>query len=48
MSIAYWMANLNNEFNRFVVSVVIMVLVVQCSVGFGTLISSLAPSTNVG
>jgi hypothetical protein len=48
MSIAYWMANLNNDINRFVICVAIIVLVVQCSVGFGTFLSSLAPSTNVG
>jgi hypothetical protein len=48
MSIAYWMANLNNDINRFVLCVAIIVLVVQCSVGFGTFLSALAPSTNVG
>ena len=47
MSIAYWMANLNNKFDRFVIAVCIIILVVQCSLAFGTFLSALAPSVNV-
>ncbi|CAF0898548.1 unnamed protein product [Brachionus calyciflorus] len=47
MSIAYWMANLNNGPDRFFICVSIIVLVVQCSLAFGCFLSALAPSTNV-
>ena len=41
------MANLNNDVNRFFLCVAVIVLVVQCSCAFGSLLSALAPSTNV-
>ena len=47
MSIAYWMANLNNNFERYVIAVVIIILVVQCSLAFGTFLSAIAPSVNI-
>ncbi|RNA38237.1 white-like isoform X1 [Brachionus plicatilis] len=47
MSIAYWMANLNNSADRFFICVAIIVLVVQCSLAFGCFLSAVAPSTNV-
>nr|QNH67901.1 ATP-binding cassette transporter subfamily G-like protein 2 [Brachionus rotundiformis] len=47
MSIAYWMANLNNSADRFFICVSIIVLVVQCSLAFGCFLSAIAPSTNV-
>nr|APD26554.1 ATP-binding cassette transporter subfamily G-like1 protein [Brachionus koreanus] len=47
MSIAYWMANLNNNVERFFTCVCIIVLVVQCSLAFGCFLSAVAPSTNI-
>nr|UOU03353.1 ATP-binding cassette subfamily G-like 2 [Brachionus rubens] len=47
MTIAYWMANLNNDPGRFFICVSIIVLVVQCSLAFGTFLSAVAPSTNI-
>jgi ATP-binding cassette, subfamily G (WHITE), eye pigment precursor transporter len=47
MSICYWMANLNNELDRFFTCVLIVILVAQTSVSFGTFLSACAPSTNV-
>ena len=48
ISIVYWMANLNNDLNKFVVCILVMVLVVQCSLAFGTLISVSTPSALTG
>nr|QUF59467.1 ATP-binding cassette transporter Abcg-like2 [Brachionus angularis] len=47
MSIVYWMANLNNDAERFFICVGVIILVVQCSLAFGTFISAASPSTNV-
>ena len=47
MSICYWMANLNNGIDRFLIAVLIVVLVTQTSVSFGTFLSACAPSTQI-
>jgi hypothetical protein len=46
--IVYWMANLNPDFTRFLICCTVIVLVVQCSLAFGTFLSVVSPSTNVG
>ena len=48
MSIVYWMANLNNDIAKFVLCVLVMVLVVQSALAFGTLLSVVAPSGVIG
>ena len=48
ITIVYWMANLNNEISRFAVCALVMVLVVQSSLAFGTFISVSAPSAMIG
>ena len=48
MSIVYWMSNLNNDINRFIVCVLVMVLVVQSALAFGTFLSVVAPSGVIG
>ena len=47
MSICYWMANLNNELDRFFTCVLIVILVAQTAVSFGTFLSACAPTTNI-
>ncbi len=47
MSIAYFMAGLNPDPWRFFICVAIIVLVVQCSLAFGTFLSAIAPNTNI-
>lgn len=41
------MANLNPDPTRFIICIIIVILVVQCSLAFGTLISVASPTTNV-
>ncbi len=48
MIIAYWMGNLNNNAERFFICVVIIILVVQCSLAFGSFISAIAPNATAG
>ena len=48
MSIIYWMANLNSNINRFLICVLMIVLVVQCALAFGTFLSVSAPSGMIG
>jgi ABC-type multidrug transport system permease subunit len=47
MSVAYWMANLNNNADRFFIAVAIIILSVQCSLAFGGFLSVIAPSVNI-
>ena len=47
MTIVYWMANLNNNINRFIICLVIINLVVQASFAFGTFVSAISPSVNI-
>nr|UOU03360.1 ATP-binding cassette subfamily G-like 10 [Brachionus rubens] len=46
VTIIYWMADLNKEGNRFWICMALIILVAQCSVSFGTFLSSVAPNTN--
>nr|UOU03355.1 ATP-binding cassette subfamily G-like 5 [Brachionus rubens] len=44
ITINYWMSNLNNDVGRFFICVAIIILVANCAVAFGSIISTLAPS----
>ena len=47
MSIVYWMTNLNNAADRFIICVIVIILVVQCSHAFGTFLSAVSPSVDI-
>ncbi|CAF0819089.1 unnamed protein product [Brachionus calyciflorus] len=46
VTIIYWMSDLNKEGNRFLICIGLIILVAQCSVSFGTFLSTVAPNTS--
>lgn len=45
-TIVYWMCGLNPNFGKFMICVAAIVLVAQCAVSFGSMLSALAPNVN--
>ena len=45
-AIVYWMCGLNPDFGKFMICVAAIVLVAQCAVSFGSMLSALAPNVN--
>ena len=46
-TIIYWMSNLNNAGDRYILACVALIMIANCAVSFGVLISAIAPNSTV-